>query len=113
MAEQMLQRWSVSSERRLFVQGVALALASFKEEKETCFNLVWLTSSICPIAYMRRSKKKKSHNKSNDIYCYAGITPDCSNTGENIIAFNGICKMERSCAVGWAVTQPDKSAGNC
>lgn len=49
-----LQRWSVSSELRLFVLGVAASLASSKEEKKTCLDLVWLIPSICLTTYMQK-----------------------------------------------------------
>lgn len=55
------QRWSVSAERRLFVLGVAVSLASFKEKEETCACLVWLISRICLLTYMRAKRKQKNN----------------------------------------------------
>lgn len=49
--------WSVSAERRLFVLGVAVSLASFEEKKESCLYLVWLISSICLLARKKKAKK--------------------------------------------------------
>lgn len=51
------QHWSVSAERRLFVLGVAVSLASFEEKKESCLYLVWLISSICLLARKKKAKK--------------------------------------------------------
>lgn len=59
------QRWSVSAERRLFVLGVAVSLASFEEKKEICLYLVWLISSICLLTY--KCAKRKQTNKKKII----------------------------------------------
>lgn len=50
-------RWSVSAERRLFVLGVAVSLASFEEKRESCLYLVWLISSICLLTYTHAKRK--------------------------------------------------------
>lgn len=69
MAEEATpQRWSVSAERRLFVLGVAVSLASFEEKMEICLYLVWLISSICLLTYTRA--KRKQTKKNNNIHCY-------------------------------------------
>lgn len=63
------QRWFVSAERRLFVLGVAVSLASFEEKKEICLYLVWLISSICLLTYTR-AKRKQTKKNNNNIHCY-------------------------------------------